>query len=265
MKVILLKSPIGIFVLFCLILKPPEQNPNKFQPTSKQSHITSPPKKRSNKKNFPKSYRKKGVLFFLFPNFGVHNFPLDQTKTSTPNCCPTGSAIPETSPGATATADSSYGDGLDVSLATTGLGTSCDWEKRGSSTSQCIDSQGENSRWMDGWMEFSIKNWVGPYQWTPKEVARAIRYSGLGVRSVGPVGDFLEIWLGPRIFFSELQFDHEDLDLSTCVFLDGFFCWFRIPMGLIHHHLSPTIKGRIRVWTFSKHGRVASPRCTPVN
>ena len=125
-KVILLKSPIGIFVLFCLILKPPEQNPNKFQPTSKQSHITSPPKKRSNKKNFPKSYRKKGVLFFLFPNFGVHNFPLDQTKTSTPNCCPTGSAIPETSPGATATADSSYGDGLDVSLATTGLGTSCD-------------------------------------------------------------------------------------------------------------------------------------------
>ena len=23
---------------------------------------------------------------------------------------------------------------------------------------------------------------MGPYQWTPKEVARAIRYSGLGVR-----------------------------------------------------------------------------------
>jgi len=34
---------------------------------------------------------------------------------------------------------------------------------------------------------------MGPYQRTPKEVARAIRYSGLGVRSVGPVGDFLEI------------------------------------------------------------------------
>ena len=33
---------------------------------------------------------------------------------------------------------------------------------------------------------------MGPYQRTPKEVARAIRYSGLGVRSVGPVGDFLE-------------------------------------------------------------------------
>ena len=38
---------------------------------------------------------------------------------------------------------------------------------------------------------------MGPSQQTPKEVARAIRYSGLGVRSVGPVGDFLDklgIW-----------------------------------------------------------------------
>ena len=33
---------------------------------------------------------------------------------------------------------------------------------------------------------------MAPYQRTPKEVARAIRFSGLGVRSVGPVGDFLE-------------------------------------------------------------------------
>ena len=33
---------------------------------------------------------------------------------------------------------------------------------------------------------------MGPYQRTPKQVARAIRYSGLGVRSVGPVGDFLD-------------------------------------------------------------------------
>ena len=33
---------------------------------------------------------------------------------------------------------------------------------------------------------------MGPYQRTPKEVARAIRFSGLGVPSVGPVGDFLE-------------------------------------------------------------------------
>ena len=41
-------------------------------------------------------------------------------------------------------------------------------------------------------MHISMKNWKGPYQRTPKEVARAIRYWGLGLRSVGPVGDFLE-------------------------------------------------------------------------
>ena len=29
-------------------------------------------------------------------------------------------------------------------------------------------------------------------QRTPKEVTRAMRYSGLGVRSLGPVGDFLD-------------------------------------------------------------------------
>ena len=34
---------------------------------------------------------------------------------------------------------------------------------------------------------------MGPYQRTPKKVTRAIKYPGLGVRSVGPVGDFLEI------------------------------------------------------------------------
>ena len=33
----------------------------------------------------------------------------------------------------------------------------------------------------------SIKNWMGPYQRTPKKVTRAIKYPGLGVRSVGPV------------------------------------------------------------------------------
>ena len=38
----------------------------------------------------------------------------------------------------------------------------------------------------------SMKNWMGPYQRTPKWGARDIRYSGLGVRSVGSVGDFLE-------------------------------------------------------------------------
>ncbi len=33
---------------------------------------------------------------------------------------------------------------------------------------------------------------MGPYQRTPKWVTSAITYSGLGVRSVGPVGDFLD-------------------------------------------------------------------------
>ena len=37
---------------------------------------------------------------------------------------------------------------------------------------------------------------MGPNQWTPKEVAIELldTHSGLGVRSVGPVGDFLEGW-----------------------------------------------------------------------
>ena len=34
---------------------------------------------------------------------------------------------------------------------------------------------------------------MGPYQRSPKEVTRVIRYSGLGVRSLGPVGDFLDM------------------------------------------------------------------------
>ena len=38
----------------------------------------------------------------------------------------------------------------------------------------------------------SIKNWMGPSQRTPKYFARAIGYPGLGVRSVGPVRDFLD-------------------------------------------------------------------------
>ena len=41
----------------------------------------------------------------------------------------------------------------------------------------------------------SIKHWMGPYQRTPKALRKlvgAIRYSGLGVHSVGPVRDFLE-------------------------------------------------------------------------
>ena len=39
---------------------------------------------------------------------------------------------------------------------------------------------------------------MGPYQRIPKKVTRAIKYPGLGVRSVGPVGDFLEKKI-PRI------------------------------------------------------------------
>ena len=44
---------------------------------------------------------------------------------------------------------------------------------------------------------------MGPYQRTPKKVTRTIRYSGLGVCSAGPVGDFLDMNivhpdLGPR-------------------------------------------------------------------
>ena len=33
---------------------------------------------------------------------------------------------------------------------------------------------------------------MGPYHRTPKSGDKAIRYSGLGVRSMGPVGDFLD-------------------------------------------------------------------------
>ena len=40
-------------------------------------------------------------------------------------------------------------------------------------------------------------------QRTPKEVTRAIRYSGSGVRSMGPVGDFLEIQ--QIVFFSGMS------------------------------------------------------------
>ena len=47
---------------------------------------------------------------------------------------------------------------------------------------------------------------MGPYQRTPKEVARATRSSGLGVRSVGPVGDFLD--------FSMLFGKHDDKMIS---------------------------------------------------
>ena len=40
---------------------------------------------------------------------------------------------------------------------------------------------------------------MGTYQRTPKKVTRAIKYPGLGVRSVGPVGDFLDSTIKPEI------------------------------------------------------------------
>ena len=40
-------------------------------------------------------------------------------------------------------------------------------------------------------------NWMGPYQRTPKQVTRAIKYSGLGVRSVGRIEDFLD-YISPQ-------------------------------------------------------------------
>ena len=49
---------------------------------------------------------------------------------------------------------------------------------------------------------------MGPYQRTPKEVTRAIRYSGLGVRSVGPVGDFLD--LGKQEMLKNVPLDRLD-------------------------------------------------------
>ena len=53
----------------------------------------------------------------------------------------------------------------------------------------------------------SIKKWMGPYQRTLRKLlSRAIRYSGLGVRSVGPVRDFLEIWFSEKPnFFWQLN------------------------------------------------------------
>ena len=50
----------------------------------------------------------------------------------------------------------------------------------------------------------------GPYQRTPKKVTRAMKYPGLGVRSVGPVGNFLEGMkhLSKENSFSPISFFH---------------------------------------------------------
>jgi len=52
---------------------------------------------------------------------------------------------------------------------------------------------------------------MGPYQRTPKEVARAIKYSGLRVRSVDPIGDFLEKYTPLKINAMEPK-SHEGLE-----------------------------------------------------
>ena len=67
---------------------------------------------------------------------------------------------------------------------------------------------------------YSIKNWMGPCQRTPKEVARAIRFSGLGVRSVGPVGDFLDVWQVCK-FGGDI---HWNCHVEEMPFMPDFFC-----------------------------------------
>ena len=53
--------------------------------------------------------------------------------------------------------------------------------------------------WIPSKIEWDLTN--GP---RPVSCDRAIRYSGLGVRSVGPVGDFLDEWLNFGLFFLDL-------------------------------------------------------------
>ena len=57
--------------------------------------------------------------------------------------------------------------------------------------------ESEEPRLHVGQTAIPSKNWMGPYQWTPK--LRSSYTQGSGVRSVGPVGDFLELWEIPRI------------------------------------------------------------------
>ena len=84
------------------------------------------------------------------------------------------------------------------------------------------------------WNCMSIKNWMGPYQRTPKKVTRAIKYPGLGVRSVGPVGDFMELY--------------------GSVLLVGFFTVFRCSFGFWFSH--PHCAFRME-WSH-KNGRFAA-------
>ena len=61
---------------------------------------------------------------------------------------------------------------------------------------------------------------MGPYQRTPKKVTRAIKYPGLGVRSVGPVGDFLDRWLATPIYLSLSRF--QDTEFGSGVLPSNF-------------------------------------------
>ena len=56
---------------------------------------------------------------------------------------------------------------------------------------------------------------MGPYQRTPKEVGRALRYSGLGVRSVGPVGNFLEYSINLSVWYQYHKYTSKIVDLMT--------------------------------------------------
>ena len=90
-------------------------------------------------------------------------------------------------------------------------------------------------------LHISIKNWMGPYQRTPKKVTRAIKYPGLGVRSVGPVGDFLEYWLIWALYYLT--------KLTCCAIYNSAFIkppWCRSQISIILFWCKPKIKKRTR-------------------
>ena len=94
---------------------------------------------------------------------------------------------------------------------------------------------------------------MGPYQRTPKEVARAIRFSGLGVRSVGPVGDFLDLcnnrresWMAVilsnivgRVKLHKGSSFYQDVMriLMVTICVGGFTILQKVLMGLIYERI----------------------------
>ena len=192
-----------------------EQIPTNFQTIS--HHI--PPKRHSNKKFFPKSYRKKGVCFFLFPNFGVHNFPLDQ-KTTSPSFFqrpptvdwpdPQSPKHPQELqpqqilPIATGWTYLSPPPGLEHLM----------WLRKEGKFYFSVHWFPRRKFEMDGWMEFGWVPW---------------KFSGT---STWP-------W---------------KLGFVFAFLLGGFFYRFGIPMGLIHHHRNhPPFKGEYVFELFPKH------------